>query len=508
MSERQQWKSRLGFVLAASGSAIGLGNIVFFSANAYKFGAGAFYLPYFLALFLVGIPVMILEFGLGRYAKTSFPLALGKVGGRAGEATGWFAILNALVITMYYTTILGWVAGMWWSAFVGHLWQESVQAAAFGAAPIPNPVGSFFSLLSSWSNVGFVAFVWTLNIALISKGTKSIEGAVKFMVPLIWVVMLVFIVRGLTQPGGIHGAYLLFNPEFSVLANREVWHGAFSQIFFTLTLGFGVMTAYSSYLPERSDHVGNAIVVSLMNCAFEMIAGLAIFSLLFVYALAPKASTLSMMFFIIPEAIAQLPAGVKLAGTGFFTLLMMAGLSSSMSLLEASVSAVIDKFGWGRGRTIGLVAGFGFVGSVLFALPTVIDANLEATGTLGLTLLDLFDHYAFGYGLMLVGLLECVIVGWMMPARRLRESLNEYTGFVLPPAFDLVIKYFIPLVILFVLGSGVLSDLGLLGDDGGGLYGGDYPLGSWGFVATVAPIAWIVFAGGGAVLLATRRGSE
>ncbi len=277
-SSRGQWKSRIGFILAASGSAIGLGNIVFFSANAYSYGGGAFYLPYLIGLFVVGIPVMILEFGLGTISGRAFPEALFRIAGKKGEFAGWWSILNAAFITMWYITILAWVIGMLVAAF-GKLWLPSVALPAFGmeTGALPNPTAFFFDMLSSWYPMLFVVIIWIANIVIVRRGAETIEQAARVFVPLMWIFMLVLIIRGLTLTNGFQGVMLLFTPDFSVMKNPIVWRGAFSQIFFTLSLGFGVMTAYASYLPKKSDHAQNALVTSFLNCGFEYVAGLAVY---------------------------------------------------------------------------------------------------------------------------------------------------------------------------------------------------------------------------------------
>lgn len=475
MSEtRAQWKSKFGFILAASGSAIGLGNIVFFPANAYKYGGGAFYLPYFIALFLVGIPVMILEFGLGAWAKKSFPLAMRQAGGKAGEFAGWFAILNAAFITMYYVTILGWVVGMAGEA-ISHPVNEVFQGAStipWFAAPdhtLSNPTGTFFAMISTWLPMLGVLAVWILNVLLVSKGTKTIEAAVKIFVPLMWVTMIVLIFRGITLPGGPDGVAYLFSPDLSVLGRMDVWKGAMAQMFFTLSLGFGVMTAYASYLPKKSDHSHNALTTSLLNCGFEWIAGVAIFSMLFALSIQPKASTLSMMFFIVPKGIANLPAAAQEFAIGFFLLLLIAGLTSSISLVEALVAAMQDKFRISRTKTLLIFGLFGFVGSAAFALPKVIDPGLSANGTLGLSLLDLMDHWAFGYGLLIVGLIECLVIGWGIGSHRIREFINANSKFHLGSWFDILIKFVIPLLLIVILLMNIIQ-----GEIGGGLYGSAY----------------------------------
>jgi NSS family neurotransmitter:Na+ symporter len=153
-----------------------------------------------------------------------------------------------------------------------------------------------------------------------------------------------------------------------------------------------------------------------------------------------------------------MPVGVKLFGLIFFLLLLMAGLTSSVSLVEGVNCAIIDKFGWNRRRTILATAMIGVVGSVLFALPRVIDPGLEWDGTLGFTLIDLIDHWAFGYGLLIVGLVECLVLGWLLPIGRLREELNRNSRFQLPKAFDWMIKLVIPLFLVYVLGASILGE--------------------------------------------------
>ena len=414
---------------------------------------------------------MILEFGLGHHTRRAFPEALFKTAGKKGEFAGWWALFNATFITLYYITILGWVVGMFFGAF-GGLWKESTLTPAFPMESLPNPVGYFFAMISSWKPVIYVAFVWFLNALIVRKGATSIEAAVKVFVPLMWVFMIILIIRGVTLPGGLHGVWLLFTPNFEVMSNPAVWQGAFSQIFFTLSLGFGVMTAYASYLPKNSDQTNNALLTSFLNCGFEYIAGLAVFSILFAFAVVPQASTLAMMFFIVPQGINQLPGGDPMVlgfGIMFFLLLLMAGLSSSVSLVEGLASAMIDKFKVSRGKAITVFCIFGALGSCLFALPQVVNPGLENDGTLGLTLLDLFDHWAFSYGLLITGLVECVLLGWVFGVHKIREDINKHSKWKLGAWYDWLIKLVIPALILFVLGYSLINT-----EIRQGLYGSAY----------------------------------
>jgi NSS family neurotransmitter:Na+ symporter len=293
------------------------------------------------------------------------------------------------------------------------------------------------------------------------------------------------------------------------MAQPEVWRGAFSQIFFTLSLGFGVMTTYASYLPKNSDHTQNAYITSFLNCGFEYIAGLAVFSLLFVFAVVPQASTLSMMFFILPKGIAQLPGGpAAVIGFGalFFTLLIIAGLTSSVSLVEALTSALRDKYGIPRKTCLMWSAGIGVVGSILFALPTVVDSTLSANGTMGLTLLDIVSHWNFDYGLLMCGFLECVLVGWVMGTGTIREMLNQNSRVHLGVWFDYLIKWVIPTLILFLLGWSIVGEFrdGLYGTNLSQHYSEGF---RWmRFIPVITVVLW--FVGGGIIAwLLTKKGA-
>ncbi len=485
--DRSQWGSKLGFILAASGSAIGLGNIVFFSANAYKFGSGAFYLPYLFALIVVGLPLMLLELSLGSHTGKAFPESLYRIAKKPAEFLGWWGVLNATIINMYYVAILGWVLGMLVGSLTG-LWStDPVTDGAFGSLALTNPFGYFFRMLGSWQPMLFVVGVWVINYVIVHRGAQSIEAATRWIVPLMWIAMIALIVRGVTLPAGEHGVYLLFNPNFSAMKNPEVWKGAFSQMFFTLSLGFGIMTAYASYLPKDSDQVHNSATISFLNCSFEFIAGLAIFSLLFAFAVVPRASTISMMFFVVPQGIANLPSFVVGFGVLFFFLLFIAGLSSSVSLLEALVAALLDKYHWRRRTTLAVVVVGCFLGSAAFALPILVDAEITSNGTLGLTLLDLFDHWAFSYGLLITGLVECILIGWVFGARRLRAVINENSTLTIGVWWDVLVKLVIPGILLILLGWGIATEII------SGLYGHDFVVDGVSGLHWIALVLWLLF---------------
>ena len=481
------WNSKLGFILAASGSAIGLGNIVFFASNAYQYGGGAFYLPYFLALFVLGIPVMILEFSMGTMTGRSFPMALRRLVGPKGEFVGWWSLSSALFITMYYVAILGWALCMMVGALFGL--HEPGASAPFTPflepSAAPNATAYFFGILASWWPMIAVVAVWGMTLLALWRGTETIEKTVRVAVPAMWLFMIVLIIRGVTLDGGMDGVMYLFTPDPSGIAQPDVWKGAFSQMFFSLSLGLGTMTAYASYLPKDSDQVNNSLMVSLLNCGFEYIAGIAIFSMLFAFALNPVGGTLSLSFFAIPQGISAFPVGVKIFGFSFFLLLVMAGVTSAISLVEGMASAIIDKTGTTRARALAMVAIPGIIGSLITALPFVVDPDLGGNGTVGLNFLDILDHWAFGYSLLTVGLLECVMIGWVFGADKLRGFVNEHTRIQLGVWFEWLVKLVIPAILAVVILWNLYADLT------GVLYGSANPLGPVDWFPVVIPLVWI-----------------
>lgn len=489
-TKRGNWNSKLGFILAASGSAIGLGNIVFFSSNAYQYGGGAFYLPYFIALFVLGLPIMMVEFGIGTLTGKSFPLALRELAGKRAEFVGWWSIGSAMFITAYYIAILGWAFGMMVGAF-GSLFEAGVSAPF---APFETPTDSpsamvyFFNLLATWWPVLFIFVIWGLNLLILRKGASSIEKAVRVFVPLMWVFMIGLVIRGLTLDGGFDGVMYLFTPDFEGISDASVWRGAFSQMFFSLSLGLGTMTAYASYLPKDADQVNNSMLVSFLNCSFEFIAGIAIFSLLFVFTLNPAGSTLSLSFFVIPQGINELssiPWITRLFGFLFFLLIVIAGITSSISLIEGPASALMDKLKITRKKALTVVAIPCAIGSVLCTLPIIIDQSLAGNGTLGLSILDITDHWVFSYSLLIVGLVESLAIGWILGADRLRMALNQYSKWKLGKWFNVFIKFVIPAVLLTVI-------LSSLWNERTGLYGGNVDLGSFNWLPWFIPIFWLV----------------
>ena len=437
MNEREQWGTRLGFVMAAMGSAIGLGNIWRFPYMCYRHGGGAFLVPYFVALFVVGIPLMMLEFGLGHWARSGAPKALAKIHPRFSWI-GWWAVTFVMFgIVVYYAVVIAWCLCYLVASF-NLAWGKD-PVAFFGKFIVTTSgiydsgEGRFVLGAMNWKVVGALVVVWALNWLITFFGIKrGIERANKIFMPLLLVLVAVMVVWSLTKfPGAGDGIKHYLTPEWSKLWDGKVWTDAFGQIFFTLSLGFGIMIAYASYLPRESDIPMDAFLTSVGNCLFSFFAGFAVFATLGYLAhmhgttLPGLEAALSkrglgiagpgLVFKAYPVVINSIPGGAAF-GVLFFLALVVAGLSSSISIVEAFSTAALDRFDVPRRAVTTILCVLACLGGLLFC-----------TGS-GLFALDILDHFLNHYGLIVVALLECLIVGWFFSPKRLRAHLDDAAG--------------------------------------------------------------------------------
>ena len=482
---RDRWNSQLGFLLAAVGSAVGLGNIWRFSYLAYSHGGGAFLIPYVVALITAGIPLLILEFGIGHERIGSAPLAYAKLG-RRWEWLGWWAVIFVMFgIELYYTVIIAWCVDFFVLSFnLG--WGDDPNSFFFE---------KFLALSDGPFNLGQIrlpilaalAVVWFMNWAILYRGLqRGVELANKIFMPLLLLLTTVLVVWSLTLPGAMTGVRAYLTPDFAKLADPKVWIDAYSQIFFTLSLGFGIMIAYASYLPAKTNITRNAILTGLINCGYSLFAGLAVFSVLgFMSAAEGKpmsevvTKSIGLAFVAYPKAVSLMPGG-NFFGAIFFLCLIVAGISSSVSIGEAFVSAVIDKFGFSRKRVVNVICITGFFGSIIF------------TTQAGLFWLDIVDYFLNHYGLVVVGILECFLVAWLFNITRLRDHINRISSIKLGLWWELLIKYFIPLV----LGAILLWDIYKLFSEPYGGY-------SWSALMLIG-LDWVLFSVVAAVWFAMR----
>jgi len=450
MGKVETWPGRGSFVLAAIGSAIGLGNVWRFPFIAYKYGGGAFILVYLVSLFIIGIPILILEFALGYHFKSSAPGALRRISPR-WEWLGWFALLAGFGVVSYYVVVMGWAAN--YSVYSANLaWGENTESFFFNK--VLNLSDSIFSIGSIRLNILLGLIVcWVWILLSIWKGPLTVGRVVYVTVTVPWLILIVFVIRGVTLPGAMEGLKYYLTPNFAQLRNPELWHAAFSQIFFTLTIGFGVMIAYAAFLPPKSDIVNNALLIALADALTAFIAGIAVFATLgyHSYMVGKPVSEVakggpSLAFVVYPMIINSLP-GARLCGLLFFAMLLTLAVDSAFSLVEAISAGVTERFGWRRWK---VNVGIMIVGILV---------GLIYTTSAGLYWLDVVDHFVTHLGLFSVALLQCIAAGYFYSLRTLRVSINEYSDIKLGKSWEYIIKYLVPPVSIFLLVCSLRKDI-------------------------------------------------
>ncbi len=435
LKEKIYWDNRTAFVLASIGSAIGLGNIWRFPYICYKFGGGVFLLAYLISLFIVGLPLLLLEFSIGQRIGGSAPTSLEKLRKNFGWI-GWMAVIVGFFIVTYYSVIMSWAANylvhsfkLAWGTEPEGFFYNNVLGLSEGIFHIGAPrIALLAGLVICW--------IWIL--LSIWKGARTVGKVVYVTVTVPWLILVIMVIGGLTLPGAFDGIKYYLTPEWSKFLNPELWQAAITQVFFSLSVGFGVMIAYASFLPPNSDLVGDAFIVGLSDAATAIVGGFAVFSVLGYYAQVQGCSVAEVMgsgpelaFVTYPAIINHLPLG-PLVGVLFFLMLLTLAVDSAFSLVEAMVAGVMETFGTRR-----KVANF-TVGGIAFGIGIIY------TSTAGLYWLDMVDHYMTFFGLFLVAFLETVAVGWVFGAEKMRQKINKYSRIKIGKWWNATVKFIVP----------------------------------------------------------------
>jgi len=448
---RDRWPSKTIFIFAAIGSAVGLGNIWRFPYYAGKYGGGAFLLPYLILLFLFGIPLLILEFSLGQKMQQGAVGAMRRVR-RSFSGIGLGAISCSFLVACYYAVVMAWSL-LYCLYSINISWGDDPKAFFFdyvlraSDSPdqmwmIPTPI--LMALVICWICVYFC--IW--------KGVRSVSAVVTVTMPLPIILLIILLIRSITLPGAMDGLLYYIRPDFEALLSTEVWMAALTQIFFSLSLGIGVMIAYGSYEKKTSDIVKSAYIIGISDAAIAILSGLVVFCTLGYMAnqsgedLATLAATgPSLAFIVFPKALSLIP-GAAFFSFFFFLTLLLLGIDSLFSLVEAISTTLHDQWGFIRKEDLTLyVCTFGFLGSLIFAT------------TAGIYFLDITDHFVTIYGIVGVSLLQCLAIGWGYSAESLREWINHVSKWKLSRGWSFAICFFAPVCLILLLFSALYRDI-------------------------------------------------
>ncbi len=439
-STRALWTTRLGFVLAAAGSAVGLGNIWKFPYITGQNGGGAFVLVYLGCIVVVGLPIMMAELMIGRHTRRDAVGAFIQLEHRRSFwlSAGWVSVAAAFIILSYYSVVAGWTLDYVFRALAGSFTGQPAEAIE----------GIFDGLIGN----GPRQLLWHVIFILLCLGIviggvqKGIERWSKILMPILLVLLVLLFLNGMFSKGAWEGIVFMFRPDFTKLTAGSVLE-AMGHAFFTLSLGMAAMITYGSYLSRNENLLSASLRVVILDTMIALMAGLAIFPIVFSVGMAPGQGA-GLVFKTIPVVFSKITGGYVLAIL-FFLLLAFAALTSAISLLEAQVAYLIDERGWGRKKATSFLAFLAFAAGV----PTALSYNLLSDWTLigDLTFFDSMDLIASNYLLPISGLLISIYVGWFWKGSEEKEELIAGDAGWIYPAWHFLIRFVSPTAVAIVL---------------------------------------------------------
>jgi NSS family neurotransmitter:Na+ symporter len=439
-NKREQWGSKLGFILAAAGSAVGLGNIWRFSYVAGNEGGAAFLFIYLIAIALIGYPLLTTEVALGRFTQKN-PVGVFKAmaPGTPWWLTGSLAVLTAFIILSFYSVISGWSLAYTYKALQGF-------------TPETDFAGMFLTHISNlWSPILWHGLFMVITLGIIAAGVvEGIQKVSKILMPILFLLLLGLVFRGVTLEGGSAGISFYLSPDFSKVDAGTIL-AAVGQAFFSLSLGMGALITYGSYLSKKENLTDSSAWIAGLDTLIAVLAGLAIFPAVFALGFAPDSGP-GLAFITLPAVFANMPGGTVF-GFGFFLLLSIAAITSALSLLEVVVSWVIDEKGWSR-KKASLI--FGII-IFFIGLPSTLGYSiLSDVKFLRMDILDTLDFITSSIFLPVGGILTSLFAAYVWRSKNAVEDINTPKGkIVFGNWYGILLGIFIPIAVFIVMVSGL-----------------------------------------------------
>ena len=446
MHERTNFTNKLGFVLAAAGSAVGLGNIWRFPYLAAKYGGGMFLLIYLILVVSFGFSIMVAEIAIGRKTGLS-PIGAFRALNKKYSFIGFLAALIAFLILPYYSVIGGWVAKYTFSYLTG------AHTALAGDAFFGDFIGSNFQPVF-WQ----VLFVLA-SFFIVVRGVKNgIEKASRILMPLLVVLTIIITIFSITRPGAWEGVKYYFIPDFSKLSTNTIL-AALGQMFYSMSLAMGIMITYGSYLRKEDDIEKSVSMIELFDTGIAFLAGLMIVPAVFAFqgpenlAQGPK-----LMFVTLPKVFESMWMG-GFVGCLFFILVLFAALTSAISLMEAVTSTVCDQFHLSRKKSAVVVT----ICTILLGIPSALGYGAWENFTiLGMSILDFVDFLTNSVLMPVTAFLTCIFVAYVIGVKAIDEEVEISSEFKRKKLFEIMIKYIAPICILAILISSILNSFGVI----------------------------------------------
>jgi len=436
-NERALFVTKIGGILAAVGSAVGLGNIWRFPTEVGTNGGAAFILIYLLCVLILGTPLMLAELSLGRTTHTNSVGAYRKFSPHSGwPILGYIGAISMLLILGFYSVVAGWTL-------------------FYSVSAILDIIPDFVQFSSGLISPLFCTVLFILINAVIVLGgvQKGIERASNIMMPVLGVLLVLLCVNSLLLPGADEGLTFLFHPDFSKI-NASVIVSAMGQSFFSISVGIGCLLTYGSYLADSTSMGKTALSITLLDTLIAILSGVVIFPACFSYGVMPDTGP-GLAFITLPEVFSQMP-GSYFWCVLFFLLLSLAALTSTISMFETPIAILHEEFHLTRRKSVLVTTAIGLVLGVLCCF-SFCPAYSEQLSMFGKTFFDLFNHVTANYFMPGCGMLMSIYVGWILPKEKFIDTLTNHgavSGWYIP-AFYFIVRYFAPLCIFIIFLSGL-----------------------------------------------------
>ena len=449
MSEYAQWDSMWSFIFAMIGAAVGLGNIWRFSYVVYSNGGGSFFIPYFVAIALMGIPFLILEYGVGFSFKTSFTEVFRKINPKF-EFIAWILISLIGIVLVYYMVIISWDL-FYLANSINFSWGTDTAAyfvQNVGGSSNLSKIGNFFIPIG----IGVIAtwfLLWIISHKSINDG---IGVASKILIPSVFVIMTIIVIYALTLPGASIGINTLLKPDWNALLDVNIWLIAFSQIIFSLGMGEAMALTYASYLPDDAKLTDNVFIVIASNSGFEIFTAFGVFSILG-YMTATSGTPLiqlvsegtGLIFVVFPRIFDIMGLMGHILAPLFFLAVFAAGMSSTFAFFEPIIGSVSSKFNITRKKLVTILCIIGCICSLLL------------TCGISAYLVGIIDGFVNKFGILILVAVQCVIFGQFYGTDKLIPVINKQSGIKVGSLWEKIIKYILPIFIFIIWIVGIIE---------------------------------------------------
>ena len=449
MSQQNQWDSSVAFIFAMIGAAVGLGNIWRFSYVLYSNGGGSFFIPYLIAIAIMGIPFLILEYGVGFTFKESFSSIMRKINPKF-EIIAWILVIFVFIVTIYYMVILSWDLVYLGSSFTFSWGTDAANYFVSTVGGSSNLSNASFLLIPTTIGVLILWIIlWFIAHRNVDKGIGKVS---KILIPALFVIMGFIIIYALTLPGAEIGINTLLTPDWTKLTDVNIWLAAFAQIIFSLSMGQAIAVTYASYLPENSKLINNVFIVVASNSLFEICTAFGVFSILGYMSFTngtPMVQLITegtgLIFIVFPMIFNIMGSIGRIIAPLLFLAILFAGITSALGFFEPMLNTTSDKLGWSRKKTATILCIIGCIFSLIL------------TSGISSYLVGIIDSFVNEFGILILIGIQCIIFAWFYGIDKFLPALNGLSIINVGRIWTFVIKYLLPCVLILMWVIGIIQ---------------------------------------------------